>query len=132
MPPLPGLTLSYRFNSKSPFFHPCILINARHLRIGVISLDQDEAAMWNNYVALVQLVPATLSNLLLSSYCDRVGHRVPMLLPLLSAAMSTAWLAVMTTPGLQHWPLETALAYGVLGSCLGSFPMASTLSSQLV
>lgn len=76
-----------------------------------------------NYIALTQLVPTVLSNIMLSSYCDRAGHKLPLILPAVGSFLSCSWLAMLTSSRFLYWPMETLLLFAFLNSALGGPPM---------
>jgi len=88
-------------------------------------LLQEDAARWGNYIAAIQIVPAMLTNLLLSSYSDRIGHRLPICLPAISFALAAGALAVLSNNSLISLPIELLLVYGFLYSFLGGGPLVS-------
>lgn len=86
-------------------------------------LFQDEATTWNSYNTIVQVVPSVLSNLLLSSYCDKAGHKLPLLLPVIGTFLANCWMVPLVNPALLGWPMETTLVFAFLNSFLGYYPM---------
>ena len=87
---------------------------------------QEESAQWNNYVSYVQIIPAIISNIMLSSYCDKVGHKLPLLLPLLGSLIYMPWLLVNSLPQyIVSWPMAFILIYAGVYGCFGSFAMVS-------
>ena len=79
--------------------------------------------MWSNYVSVLQLPLAILSNMILSSYCDKVGHKLPLILPILGSMLSTVYLALLATTKFLSWPMTTVLVYPILSTLFGGYPM---------
>ncbi|XP_067933863.1 lysosomal proton-coupled steroid conjugate and bile acid symporter SLC46A3-like [Watersipora subatra] len=84
---------------------------------------QEEEVKWANYHQLVQLPLGILSNLLLASYCDKVGHKLPYVLPIFGNFLSTAYLAVLTTPKFLSWDMSAIFGYSILYTGFGGFSM---------
>ena len=64
-------------------------------------------------------------NLLLNSYCDTVGHRLPLALSACSIILSAVVLAVLATPSLYHLPTALILVYGACNGICGGNPLVS-------
>lgn len=83
--------------------------------------------MWANYIALLQLPFSIIMNMMLSSYCDKIGHKLPLVLPLIGSALATIYLALLATTQFLVWPMATVLVYPLLNTIFGGYPMVSLL-----
>ena len=79
---------------------------------------QEDAAKWSAYMMAVQIVPSISTNMLLSSYCDTVGFRLPLTLPLVGSLIYSTLLALLAYPEFLHWPMSIIL---LAGFSYGSF-----------
>ena len=90
-----------------------------------ILIVQDDQAKWTNYISLIELPCGILTNLLLSSYCDKIGHKLPLVLAISGNMLSSMYLALLATKQFLAWPMASVLAYGVLNRILGGFSLVS-------
>ncbi|XP_067932685.1 proton-coupled folate transporter-like [Watersipora subatra] len=93
---------------------------------------EQETADWGSYLTLAQIPLAVIVNLMLSSYCDRVGHKLPYLLPCIGSFLYSFSLAVLATPQLLDWPIEIMFIPSFLSSFLGNFSMVLMTSFSYV
>ena len=75
----------------------------------------------------MQLPFSIITNLILSSYCDKVGHKLPLILPMVGTALATIFLALLATTKFLVWPMGTVLIYAVLNSGLGGYPLVGII-----
>ena len=78
-----------------------------------------------NYFQLTEIPLAIISNLMLSSYCDKVGHRLPLLLPSIGSMLASLVTAALATPSLQWLPMSSAFIYSIVYSMFGAYSMVS-------
>ena len=90
-----------------------------------VLIIQDDQAKWTNYISLIELPCGMLTNLLLSSYCDKIGHKLPLVLAISGNMLSSMYLALLATKQFLAWPMASVLAYGVLNRILGGFSLVS-------
>ena len=88
-------------------------------------LLQEDAAKWSAYMMAVQIVPAIITNMMLSSYCDTVGFKLPLILPLVGWLLYSVMLALLAYPPFLHWPMYTLILAGL---CYGSFGGSALVS----
>lgn len=67
----------------------------------------------------MQIVPAITTNMMLSSYCDTVGFKLPLTLPLIGMTISSTILALLADPRFLHWPMWLVLLAGFSYGCFG-------------
>lgn len=102
---------------------PCFSIG--NLTLVFLSL-QAAQANWSNYIALFKLPLSILNTLLLSSYCDRGRHKLPIILSLCGSLLSSLYLALLATDAFIDWPMPSVLAYAVFNRGFGGLPVVST------
>jgi len=73
----------------------------------------------------MQIIPAILSNIALGSYCDKVGHKVPILIPLFGQLFSALWFGIMSLKATANWPIYYILIQGFVYGMCGSYAMVS-------
>ena len=84
--------------------------------------------MWSNYVTVLMLPFPILANMLLSSYCDKVGHKLPLILPVVSFMIGSVYLSLLVV--FLSWPMWTVLIFPILYTMFGGYSTVSWLSSQ--
>lgn len=62
---------------------------------------------------------------MLSSYCDKAGHKLPLLLPTIGSALASLVLAALATPQLLWLPIATTFTYSIVYSMFGGYSMVS-------
>ncbi|KAF6031428.1 hypothetical protein EB796_010294 [Bugula neritina] len=93
---------------------------------------QKEAATWLNYHFYALMPMSVLSCLILSSYCDRVGFKLPYVFACLGNIFCTGYLSLLATPQFIGWPMPVTLIYSFLYSCLGTVKMTLVASVTCV
>ena len=91
-----------------------------------IIYTQEEQATWSIYIQLSEIPLSILMNLILSSYCDTVGHKLPLVLPTVGSALASLILAVLATPSLLAVPIPVCFVYSVVHSAFGGYSMVSS------
>ena len=69
-----------------------------------------------------------LANMSLSSYCDKVGHKLPLILPVVSFMIGSVYLSLLVV--FLSWPMWTVLIFPILYTMFGGYSTVSWLSSQ--
>ena len=59
----------------------------------------------------------------MSSYCDRVGHKLPIVLSLFGNLLSSLCLAVLATKTFLGWPIASVLVFAALNRIFGGVPL---------
>ena len=98
--------------------------------VGII-YTQEEQATWSIYIQLSEIPLSILMNLILSSYCDTVGHKLPLVLPTVGSALASLILAVLATPSLLAVPIPVCFVYSVVHSAFGGYSMVSIIQPYI-
>lgn len=95
-----------------------------------LRLFQEVAATWGTYDALAQLPLALVINMLLSAYCDKVGHKVPYMVGMVGNSVATIYMALLATPQLIDLPMGSVLGFSALMGISGSYGMVNMTYSE--
>lgn len=78
-------------------------------------------------MAAVQIVPSVAVNMMLSSYCDTVGFKLPITLPLIGQLLYSILLSLLAYPQFLHWPMYTLILSALCYGSFGGGPLVSCM-----